>query len=154
MNYHLTMPLYDVEHVISLTDHEQQDIATAITNLHSHRFNTPKWFVNVRFTDASNVKVFRGGVETRYNRLVIRTRHGGTRTVDVYNAHCRDIMKEWERVMSSSGSKASPVDERGLRTVWVTPILAAAVDMGFERPKARLTAVAPMLFDTDCETGR
>jgi phenylpyruvate tautomerase PptA (4-oxalocrotonate tautomerase family) len=51
------MPLYDVEHVIPLSDQQQQDIANVITDLHSNRFKTPKWFVNVRFTDATRIKV-------------------------------------------------------------------------------------------------
>jgi phenylpyruvate tautomerase PptA (4-oxalocrotonate tautomerase family) len=51
------MPLYDVEHVIPLSDQQQQDIANVITDLHSNRFKTPKWFVNVRFTDATQIKV-------------------------------------------------------------------------------------------------
>lgn len=128
------MPLYDIEHVIPLTSSEQQSIATAITDLHSSRFTTPKWFVNVRFTDASSVTVFRGGVLRCYNRLIIRTRQGG-RDVATYNAHCRDIVSAWQRIMEEGGkSKAGVADERGLRTVWVTPVLMTAVDLGFERP--------------------
>jgi hypothetical protein len=35
---------------------------------------------------------------------------------------------------SGNGALAGTNDTLGLRTVWVTAILTAAVDMGFERP--------------------
>ncbi|KAF2105112.1 hypothetical protein NA57DRAFT_71307 [Rhizodiscina lignyota] len=128
------MPLYDIEHVTPLTAPEKQALATAITDLHAKRFTTPKWFVNVRFNDASNVVVFRGGVERRYNRLVIRTRQGA-RSIESYNEHCRDIVNAWRRIMEGNGKGEAGVgDERGLRTVWVTPVLLTAVDVGVARP--------------------
>jgi hypothetical protein len=57
--------------------------------------------------------------------------------VETYNAHCRDIIDGWQKIMEASsgtGALAGTNDVLGLRTVWVTAILTAAVDMGFERP--------------------
>jgi len=55
------MPLYDIEHIIPLTDEQQLALANALAKAHTARFHTPSYFVNVRFTDVSNMKVYRSG---------------------------------------------------------------------------------------------
>jgi hypothetical protein len=52
-----TMPLYDIEHVVPLTDKQMESLANAWSDLHANRFNTPKVFINVRFIDVSKQKV-------------------------------------------------------------------------------------------------
>ena len=47
------MPMYEVEHVCVLTPSQKDDIAEAITKIHSEQFAGPRIFVNVRFTDIS-----------------------------------------------------------------------------------------------------
>lgn len=122
------MPLYDVEYVSPLTPDQQAQLAQTFTNLHAKRFNTPRFFVNVRFTDASTQIVFRGGIRRQYNRVILRTRSGSNRTNEVYIEHCRDIVKGWEGIVGDQG-------ELGLRTVWVLGALTTALEAGIARPK-------------------
>lgn len=122
------MPLYDIEYVCPLTPTQQEHLAIALTNLHAQRFHTPACFINVRYTDASNQVVFRGGVRRRYNRIIVRTRAGDNRSREAYIAHCRAIVGEWERLVGKEG-------DEGLRTVWVMGALTAAVEAGIARPK-------------------
>lgn len=127
--YHLVliMPLYDVEYICPLEYTQQEQLADALTNLHATRFKTPRCFVNVRFTDASNQLVFRGGKPRKYNRIIIRTRAGGNRSKESYNDHCKAIVSEWERIVGREG-------DNGLRTVWIMGALTAALEAGISRP--------------------
>ncbi|OQU94754.1 hypothetical protein CLAIMM_01061 [Cladophialophora immunda] len=122
------MPLYDVEHVAALTPDQQEALAKAFTNLHSTRFRTPKFFLNVRYTDVSGQVVFRNGRRAVYNRIILRTRAGEQRSKELYDEHCRDIIKIWEDIVGTEG-------ELGLRTVWVLGALTTAVECGIARPK-------------------
>lgn len=125
------MPLYDIEHVATLTETQQEQLALALTDLHVQRFHTPRFFVNVCYTDVSHQVVFRSGIRRRYNRIIVRTRAGSNRSVETYNDHCRDIVRAWERVVG--GDDKDP--ERGLRTVWVMGALTTALEAGIARPK-------------------
>ncbi|KAK2043891.1 hypothetical protein LZ31DRAFT_554852 [Colletotrichum somersetense] len=122
------MPLYDIEYVTLLTYAQQEQLANALTTAHAKRFNTPRFFVNVRYTDVSSQIVFRGGVRRKYNRVILRTRAGSTRTNEVYLEHCRQVVKEWETVVGREG-------EQALRTVWVLGALTTALEAGIGRPK-------------------
>lgn len=122
------MPLYDVEYVCPLTCAQQEALAEAFTNLHAKRFNTPRYFVNVRFTDASNQVVFRGGHRRKYNRVILRTRAGSNRTNESYIEHCRAIAAEWEQIVGNE-------DDESLRTIWVMGALTTALEAGLARPK-------------------
>lgn len=122
------MPLYDVEHVCALTSQQQEALAAAFTSLHAKRFNAPRWFVNVRFTDVSNQVVFRGAIRRKYNRVILRTRAGGNRTNEMYIDHCRAVVHEWGKIVGIQG-------EEGLRTVWVMGALTTALEAGIARPK-------------------
>lgn len=124
------MPLYDVEYVCSISEETMTTLAQAITECHANRFATPKFFINVRFTDASGQVVFRGGKPQKYNRIILRTRASNQRSNDLYNEHCRDIMRIWDEVVGNDKDTA-------LRTVWVMGALTTAVEAGIERPKVR-----------------
>ena len=128
------MPLYDVEHVCSLSEEKMMKLAQAITDCHATRFVTPKFFINVRFTDVSAQVVFRGGLRQKYNRIILRTRASNQRSTDLYNEHCRDVMKLWDEIIGNE-------EDRSLRTVWVMGALTTAVEAGIERPKARTRRV-------------
>lgn len=128
------MPLYDIEHVIPLTDNHQQALAKAFTTIHCTRFHTPSFFINVRFTDVSTQKVYRGGVLRYYNRAILRTRASENRTREQYGEHCRELTKAWDEIISS-GSIESKHDKT-LRTVWIMGALTTAVEIGFQRPAA------------------
>jgi len=122
------MPLYDVEHVTPLGPDQQSALALAFTDLHSTRFKTPRFFLNVRYTDVSNQVVFRGGKRAKYNRVILRTRAGEQRSKELYDEHCRDMVKVWEDIVGKDG-------EVGLRTVWVLGALTTAVECGIARPR-------------------
>lgn len=122
------MPLYDVEHFDPLSEEQQAALAVAFTNLHASRFKTPKFFVNVRYTDVSGQVVYRGGKKVQYNRVILRTRVGEQRSKDLYDDHCRDIINIWADVVGEG-------QNRGLRTVWVLGALTTAVERGIARPK-------------------
>lgn len=122
------MPLYDVEYVCPLSPSQQEKLAKAFTILHAERFNTPRYFVNVRFTDVSKQVVFRGGIRRKYNRIILRTRAGSNRTNEVYIEHCRSMVTEWERIVGSH-------NEEGLRTVWIMGALTTALEAGIARPR-------------------
>lgn len=126
------MPLYDVEYVCSLTFAQQEQLANALTNLHSTRFGTRRCFVNVRFTDVSSQVVFRGGVLRKYNRIIIRTRTGGNRSNEIYIDHCKAVVSEWERIVAEDG-------DQSLRTVWVMGALTIALEAGIARPKVGIS---------------
>lgn len=127
------MPLYDIEHIIPLTEEQQSSLAIAFTHLHSTRFKTPKFFVNVRYSDVSAQAVYRGGRKVEYNRVILRTRVGEQRSKDLYDEHCRDIVTIWEKHIGRGARD-------GLRTVWVLGALTTAVESGIARPR-----VSPIL---------
>lgn len=122
------MPLYDVEYICHLDYAQQEALAKAFTNLHAERFNTPHYFVNVRFTDVSNQLIFRGGHRRKYNRVILRTRAGSNRTNEIYIEHCHAMVTEWEKIVGNS-------DDESLRTVWVIGALTTALEAGLARPK-------------------
>ncbi len=130
------MPLYDIEHILPLTPSQQELLAQSFTTLHATRFNTPKFFINVRFTDASSQVVFRGGKRAVYNRLILRTRVGEQRSKELYDEHCRDLVQAWGNVVGREGG-----GERELRTVWVLGALTTAVECGIARPRVRYITV-------------
>ena len=47
------MPAYEIEHIIPLDDNQKDELAQAITRIHSELSTTPSLFVNVRFTNVS-----------------------------------------------------------------------------------------------------
>jgi phenylpyruvate tautomerase PptA (4-oxalocrotonate tautomerase family) len=126
------MPLYDIEHVIPLTDEQQLALANALTDAHTTRFHTPTYFVNVRFTDVSDMKVFRSGRAVKYNRAILRTRQSENRTSEVLNEHCEAVIACWEKVIG-----AGP--QNGIHAVWILGALSAGMEAGFARPLVRIS---------------
>ena len=55
------MPLYEVEHIVSLDRDEKSHFTKSITDAHSQLFTTPSLFVNVRFTNVSDHDTYLGG---------------------------------------------------------------------------------------------
>jgi hypothetical protein len=129
------MPLYDIEHHSPITPSQQSALAVALTNLHTKTFATPRFFINVRFIPLSSNKIttFRGGEPATYNRAILRTRASDSRSVELYNQHCHNVVKIWEGVMGLE-TQEQRLGENGLRTVWVLGALTTAVELGVERP--------------------
>jgi phenylpyruvate tautomerase PptA (4-oxalocrotonate tautomerase family) len=134
MNESIAMPLYDIEYVIPLTDEQQEALAKAFTLIHCKRFHTPSFFINVRFTDVSAQKVYRGGVLRYYNRAILRTRVSENRTREQYGEHCKELIAAWDNVIRPEDINSR--HEKTLRTVWIMGALTTAVEMGFQRPAA------------------
>lgn len=141
------MPLYDVEHVVKLSDSQQEALAKAFTKIHTQRFHTPSFFINVRFTDVSTQKVFKGGVRKFYNRAILRTRVSENRTEEEYGRHCKDLIAAWDQIVvqgtdhkdsTDSGVESDGIErgDKSLRTVWVMGALTTAVESGILRPTA------------------
>ena len=124
------MPLYDIEHVIPLTDEQQLALANALTEAHATRFGTPSYFINVRFTDVSDMKVIRSGRVVKYNRAILRTRQSENRTSDSLNQHCKAVIECWENIIGTG-------PENGMHAVWILGALSAGMEAGFSRPKVR-----------------
>lgn len=57
------MPFYQVEHCIPLDKTQRDELANIITHIHTRKFKTPSFFVNVRFTDSSDHCNYVGGKE-------------------------------------------------------------------------------------------
>ena len=55
------MPLYEVSHITPLASEQKEELAKAITKIHSEKFTTPSVFVNVIYTDVSERDAFVGG---------------------------------------------------------------------------------------------
>ncbi len=128
------MPLYDIEHVIPLTDGQQEALAKAFTSIHCARFHTPSFFINVQFTDVSSQKVYRGGILRYFNRAILRTRVSETRTREQYGEHCRELIWAWDDILKSESVEST--HQKTLRTVWIIGALTTAMEMGFQRPAA------------------
>lgn len=69
------MPNYEVEHICPLTVNQQDEIAAAITEIHSSKFSTPKLFVNVRFTNISDHAVYVAGKRVSHSSVSSHFRH-------------------------------------------------------------------------------
>lgn len=61
----LDMPWYNIDHVIPLTREQCNKLAQRITDLHAQTFTTPKFFVNVRYRDASDDWAYIAGKQVR-----------------------------------------------------------------------------------------
>jgi phenylpyruvate tautomerase PptA (4-oxalocrotonate tautomerase family) len=122
------MPLYDIEHVIPLTEEQRRALANALTAAHAERFHTPSYFINVRFTDVTDMKVYRSGRLVKYNRAILRTRQSENRTSDLLNKHCQAVIECWEKTIGSG-------PENGMHAVWILGALSAGIEAGFPRPQ-------------------
>jgi phenylpyruvate tautomerase PptA (4-oxalocrotonate tautomerase family) len=56
------MPLYNVEHTYPLTDEQKDQLAAAITKIHTEKFTVPRFFVNINIRDISSERTYGGGV--------------------------------------------------------------------------------------------
>jgi phenylpyruvate tautomerase PptA (4-oxalocrotonate tautomerase family) len=114
-----TMPAYDIEHICELSDNQKDQLAEAVTKIHSEQFSTPRLFVNVRITDTSSQRTYVAGKQAsqqqmsalyitdgksnlkqhKSNRILAYVRHGPSRTQADYNAVSTALEKEWQRIV-------------------------------------------------------
>lgn len=132
------MPLYDVQHAVPLTLSQQDDLAEAITRIHSEKFTTPRMFVNVRFTPVSpDAAVYVGGVRKVASHIVANVRAGPSRTQADWNELCRAVEKAWDNIVPLPKVRRSePDQDTSLRSVIILGDITAGVEAGFALPPA------------------
>ncbi|KAJ4318219.1 hypothetical protein N0V84_006975 [Fusarium piperis] len=131
------MPLYTVSHAASLSLGQKEALAEAITHLHADRFQTPRWYINVIFTDASTQIVFVGGRQRVVNHITARVRSGPTRTREAFNELCSEINAAWHRIVHPDLSASElPPRELELAAIFITGELLAGIKVGFPVPAA------------------
>ncbi|CAH0036451.1 unnamed protein product [Clonostachys rhizophaga] len=131
------MPLYEIAHTIPLTDDQKDSLAAAITELHSSKFTVPRMFINVIFTNISNVPIYTGGKRTTAsNRIVARVRRG-SRSREDFNSLCSEIRTAWARIVHPAyGADQLPPAELELRAIFITGELLAGMKCEFHVPIA------------------
>ena len=121
------MPLYKVQHSCPLSTAQQDELAAAITELHTQKFTAPSLFVNVTFTDTSSQPTYVAGkrvctfsppplqkasppfipqltqsprsLQTTKNSILAHVRHGPSRSQEAYNELCECIHEAWDRIV-------------------------------------------------------
>lgn len=59
------MPFYVISHKDPITSQQRDDLAAAITKIHTTLFTTPSLFVNVKFEESSAADYYVGGKRVR-----------------------------------------------------------------------------------------
>jgi len=59
------MPNYEIEHICPLTEGQKDEIASAITRIHTEQFKAPRLFVNCRFTNIKDHSIYVAGKRVR-----------------------------------------------------------------------------------------
>ncbi|GAB1199689.1 hypothetical protein APSETT444_009046 [Aspergillus pseudonomiae] len=127
------MPLYEVEHCIALSKAQRDELAQAITLLHTRKFTTPSLFVNVRFVDARNSCSYIGGKERSINRIIAYVRPGGNRTTADFEELAQRVTDVWNQIVvqgDESGTKESQ-----LNRVFIMGTITAGMENGFLLPR-------------------
>lgn len=127
------MPYYEVYHSYPLTGEQQQEIASAITNLHAITFTTPSLFVHVQFikSDESGSTVhFMAGTRrsAQTNRIIGIVRTSAKRTKADFDQLAQRIENAWYSALGVSFNESTqqlPPSEEGkkLTLVAFTPLL-------------------------------
>ncbi|KAG9667375.1 hypothetical protein KCU99_g8956, partial [Aureobasidium melanogenum] len=120
------MPAYEVEHVCKLSDDQKDQLAEAITKIHSQQFSTPRLFVNVRITDISDQRTYVAGKQYKSNRIFAYVRHGPSRTQSDYDAVSKALEDEWAKIVPSTE----------LRLVMFYGAIVAGMEAGLYLPPA------------------
>ena len=102
------MPVYHVEHAIPLTISQQDELAEAITKLHSERFSTPRLFVNVHFVDVADAVTYIGGKRRTGSHIKANVRSGPSRS-----------QEDWDELneLAKRFADAIPEDELSVRGI-------------------------------------
>ncbi|KAL1645164.1 hypothetical protein SLS58_003869 [Diplodia intermedia] len=124
------MPLYIVSHKDPLNTSQRDELAAAITKIHTTVFTTPSLFVNVKFEDVSDASYYVGGKPTRVNAIHAHVRPGASRPRSAYDELCRQLRRDaWERVLLPGGGP--PLD-----AIFVHGTIVAGEERGVMLPEA------------------
>ncbi|KAL9529165.1 hypothetical protein SMMN14_06876, partial [Sphaerulina musiva] len=149
------MPLYEIRHTTPLTPTQCDRLASSLTNLHSTKFSTPKFFVNVVFffsdqdsisasdstSSSSSTRTYVGGKQLQENNYIVaNVRSGPSRTQKEWDGLCEEVVEIWEGIVCHDGKDGNDEkkgdDGKGLRAVFVMGGLIAGWEAGFVIPKA------------------
>ncbi|KIW18088.1 hypothetical protein PV08_02375 [Exophiala spinifera] len=140
------MPLYEIEHCVPLSRAERDELARAITEVHTRKFSTPSLFVNIKFTSTEvaeddeekrRVHLYIAGKERSVNRILGFVRGGGPRTPTHLGELAQQIQDAWDRIINNGEKKKAGHDApRELKVVAIVGSLAAGIENGFLLPPA------------------
>jgi len=132
-----TMPYYEVNHAVSLTEGQKSDLANAITQIHSTKFTTPRMFVNVKYTDISQTLLYIGGKRKTKSHMMAHVRTGPSRGTAAFNDLCTELNKAWDSIVPLPKIKRSlPDEDRTLYSIFVLGDIVAGQESGFNIPEA------------------
>jgi phenylpyruvate tautomerase PptA (4-oxalocrotonate tautomerase family) len=139
------MPFYEIQHAISLSSAQQQELASAITKLHANTFRAPSLFVNIKFTDSKNESYFIGGQKrSNANRIFVHLRSGRARSSQVLAKLAQEVERVWFETLGVSDYegkvKGGEIEEMELHAVFIVPGLVAR-ERGFAIPEVRVTGI-------------
>ncbi|GAB7338687.1 hypothetical protein MBLNU457_5412t1 [Dothideomycetes sp. NU457] len=131
------MPNYEIEHICPLTESQKDEIAEAITHIHTKQFTAPRLFVNCRFTNIKDHAVYVAGKRRTSNRIFAYVRHGPSRTQADYKSVSEEIIKAWDRIVPLPMTKrAETTPDTELRMVMFFGAITAVYEAGFMMPEA------------------
>ncbi|KAI7156059.1 hypothetical protein KC349_g6546 [Hortaea werneckii] len=134
------MPLYEVQHYITLTISQKDELAEAITKIHSTKFSTPRMFVNVHFTSTSTLRTYVGGKPRQGNHIRATVRNGPSRTSDDWNDLTSQLQSAWTSIVGPGLPKLRRSDteeaDTSLRSVIICGEILGGMEAGFFLPPA------------------
>lgn len=127
------MPLYEVIHAVPLTEKQQDELAEAITVIHTTTFDVLRLFVHIRFVDASTVNTYIAGKRRKANHIRATVRLG-LRTHEEFLSLCKSIEETWNRIVYEPAK--SEQNRYKLQTMILSPFNLIGFEAGFELPIA------------------
>lgn len=113
------------------------ELAQAITQIHSTKFTTPRMFVNVKFTDATSHLTYIGGKRRAGNHILATVRVGPSRTQKDWNNLCNEILAAWNGIVPMPKVKRSDPDvDYTLRSCILLGSMIGGYEAGFMIPRA------------------
>jgi len=130
------MPFYEIHHSCTLTESQKQEFATAITDIHTKAFTTPRLIVNIRFSPLTD-SFFIAGKPRQPNQIMAHVRTGGGRTISHFNSLCQEITSAWDSICGDlpKVKRSAPDQDRSLGGVFVLGDIVAGMEKGFPIPE-------------------
>ncbi|KAK3662332.1 hypothetical protein LTR22_006865 [Elasticomyces elasticus] len=117
----------------------KDELANAITTIHSTKFSTPKLFVNVEFQDTSNASTYVGGKQKAANHLFAHVRSGPSRRREDWEDLTSQLQAAWDKTVGAGLPKvrrSDPDQDTSLRSVVLMGDLMFMKELGFVVPQA------------------
>ena len=127
------MPFYEFRVCFEMTETERQQLVDRVTQLHTRKFHTASFIVNIAFQDLRPAKgmlhVYRNGKPYLGNSIrgVLRS---GDRTPTAFNAMTLALVQAWAEIINGGKTEDVP-PERALMACSIEPTVAAAWEHGF-----------------------